>query len=178
MRQRGSVQQDLPRAGQEVCRICGDGMATLGTTTRRLTHGREHARVEVDVVVPTWSCEACDMSYLGEDAEAIQHDAICARLGRLSPREILAIRKEAGLTQKELAQQIEVGIATLKRWESGLAVQDRRNDLALRGLGRRAAVEPDRSPQFRTVLSESVWQRARRFQLRLPQIGLAQSMAA
>jgi transcriptional regulator with XRE-family HTH domain len=51
---------------------------------------------------------------------------------RLTPQEIKAIRKAGGLTQAEFAKRLKVGIASIKRWELGLVIQNESADESIR----------------------------------------------
>ena len=53
------------------------------------------------------------------------------RTGLLTGEEIKSLRKKRGLTQKELADRLKIGVASIKRWETGL-IQSKSLDHALR----------------------------------------------
>lgn len=53
------------------------------------------------------------------------------RSGLLTGEEIKSLRKEKGLTQQELADRLKIGVASIKRWETGL-IQSKSMDHALR----------------------------------------------
>jgi DNA-binding transcriptional regulator YiaG len=151
----------------EPCKICEEGTAMLEWELRPVEYGRaDQSQVRADILLPVWSCEKCGMSYLGEEAELLQHDAICEALGRLRPRDIVAIRKAAGLNQPDFAAELEVGVASLKRWESAATIQDKRNDRLIRGFAL-AASRPLTEPIFRFPVTDSSRTRAARFKLRL-----------
>ncbi len=82
-----------------------------------------------------YHCEEC-----GEDFEfpRPEYDPLDAayreyrnRKGMVQPEEIKKIRKELGLTQKELSEILGIGIATLNRYENG-ALQSEAHDQAIR----------------------------------------------
>jgi DNA-binding transcriptional regulator YiaG len=60
-------------------------------------------------------------------------DALRATAGLLQPGEIRAGREALGLTQKELANYLQIAEATLSRWETGAQIQQRSLDKLLRG---------------------------------------------
>src|SRR5690606_6517743 len=51
--------------------------------------------------------------------------------GLLFPQEMIRLRKNRGMTQKEFAEFLGVGEASIKRWERGL-VQDKSQDQLIR----------------------------------------------
>lgn len=53
-------------------------------------------------------------------------------MSKLLPDEVRSVRKLAGLTQAEFAQKLNVGIASVKRWETGIVVQHKAADVAIR----------------------------------------------
>lgn len=55
-------------------------------------------------------------------------------MSKLSPEQVRAVRKRAGLTQAQFAEKLHVGIASVKRWELGTAVQHKAADMAIRHL--------------------------------------------
>ena len=58
-------------------------------------------------------------------------EAFRKRTGLLTGEEIKILRKKKGLTQQELADHLKIGIASVKRWETGL-IQSKSMDHALR----------------------------------------------
>ncbi|MCE9531555.1 MAG: helix-turn-helix domain-containing protein [Planctomycetes bacterium] len=51
----------------------------------------------------------------------------------LTPRKIREEREKLGLTQRELAQDLDIAEETLSRWETGIQIQQRAFDKLLRG---------------------------------------------
>jgi DNA-binding transcriptional regulator YiaG len=74
--------------------------------------------------------EAGTVQSAGEVQRAIA-DAYRAKVTLLTSMDIKALRKARGLTQQELAARMNVGIASIKRWETGM-IQSRSMDKALR----------------------------------------------
>ena len=68
----------------------------------------------------------------------IQHEALCKRLGILTPKEITFIRKNLYhmSSMKEFAKFTGLGSTSLQRWESGSGMQSTANDKYLRLLRR------------------------------------------
>ena len=106
--------------GFEECPSCG------GTTMRRITapvaftYGTDERAVELTADVPAWECGDCDELITAEGAEVLQHEAVCHFLGRLTPSEIVALRKRLELTQSEFAARLGVSRPSIARWETGL----------------------------------------------------------
>jgi putative zinc finger/helix-turn-helix YgiT family protein len=132
--------------------------------------------VELSAEVPVWTCPDCGDQYTDERAEDARHAAVCEYLGRLTPDEIKTLREGLNLSQSQWAELTGIGIASIKRWETGHLIQglamDRylrllrhdRNVVALQrmhGKGR----EPGRL-HFRTVLPPDVVEQAACFKLR------------
>lgn len=154
------------------CLVCEEGIATLGYETQEFNYGPIADRVVLRAKVPVWTCAECDEQYLGEEAEVIKHEAVCAYLGRLTPREVKALRVSFGMRQDEFAGLTGYGLASIKRWEAGSQIQSESVDKhlrLLRSLGlaevlRRTAAP--REPEFRTKISAQVREKSRRFALR------------
>jgi putative zinc finger/helix-turn-helix YgiT family protein len=91
----------------------------------------------VDVAYPcrAYVCQECGLEagtvQTAGDTQRAVADAYRARKGLLTGREIKALREALGLSQKELADDLQIGIASIKRWESG-AVQSESMDKLLR----------------------------------------------
>ena len=69
-----------------------------------------------------------------QSAGAVQRtiaDAFRAKKGLLTGEEIKSMRKARGLSQQDLAKLMDVGIASIKRWETGL-IQSKSMDRILR----------------------------------------------
>lgn len=81
-------------------------------------------------VCPVCSLEAGTVQSAGHVQRAIA-DAYRAKVGSLTGREIKSLRKAKGLTQQQLADTMNIGIASIKRWETGM-IQTRSMDHALR----------------------------------------------
>jgi len=81
-------------------------------------------------VCPGCSLEAGDAGSAGEVQRAIA-DAYREKAGLLTGREIRELRDFKGMTQEQLSRALNVGVASIKRWESGM-VQSRSMDGLLR----------------------------------------------
>lgn len=158
------------------CEICDEATATLSYETQSFNYGPVADGILLSARVPVWTCAECEMQYLGEEAEDIKHEAVCAYLGRLTPRDIRAIRVDFGMLQDAFAEFTGYGIASVKRWETGAQIQSESVDKHLRLLRSLGQAEVRRRtakrlmPEFRTVISPSAREYSRHFNLR-PTVG-------
>ncbi|MFA5906244.1 MAG: type II TA system antitoxin MqsA family protein [Desulfobacula sp.] len=91
--------------------------------------------MDITVMEEAFVCPECGLSAgTVESAGKIQQaiaEAYRKKTGLLSGGEIKKLRQNKGMTQEELAAVMDVGIASIKRWETG-AIQSRSMDQALR----------------------------------------------
>jgi putative zinc finger/helix-turn-helix YgiT family protein len=91
--------------------------------------------MEIPCRIEAYVCPECGME-AGKvhSAGAIQAqlaDGFRKRTGLLTGEEIRSLRKKKGLTQQDLADCLKIGVASIKRWETGL-IQSKSMDQALR----------------------------------------------
>ena len=70
--------------------------------------------------------------FLDDEANNRVSDALRAKAMLLTPEEIRRGREALGLTQKQMAQYLQVGESTLSRWETGGQIQQRSLDRLMR----------------------------------------------
>lgn len=91
--------------------------------------------VDVTYEVEAYVCPECGLEAGTVDSAAkIQRaiaDAYRKKKTLLTGEEIRSLRQEKGLTQKDLADLVNVGVASIKRWETGL-IQSQAMDRLLR----------------------------------------------
>ena len=91
--------------------------------------------VDLAVDADSYICPTCGLKAgTPETTGALQQqiaDAYRAEKGLLTGDEIKELRKARNLTQRQLAEMMNIGIASIKRWETG-AVQSESMDHALR----------------------------------------------
>lgn len=135
-------------------------------------HGSQDVLLTVEV--PVTHCNDCGESIIGSEAEAIQHEAVCDFLGRLSPREIKEMRKQKKVSQQSLADATGIGVASIKRWETGALIQSEAMDKLLREFADGSATrhEPKFRPVFRTELKDYMLEDAKQFRLRCDMNGV------
>jgi putative zinc finger/helix-turn-helix YgiT family protein len=95
----------------------------------------EFRGIELDVPVERYVCAVCGVEFGNVEQTAKIQKAIAEsyrkKAGLLTGKEIVEKREEQKLTQEGLAKRMNVGIASVKRWETG-SVQTKSMDKALR----------------------------------------------
>ena len=152
----------------ETCALCGSVAATTVMTDHEFDYRHGGKVITLTASVPATECSACDESYFGEGAEELKHKAVCNYLGRLTPREIVELRQRLNMSQAQLAAKTGIGVASIKRWETGLVIQNAALDLQLRNLESiiKGEIQSSWAGNFRTPISKSTRRRARAFSLR------------
>ncbi|MBW2580460.1 MAG: DUF4065 domain-containing protein [Deltaproteobacteria bacterium] len=109
----------------------GHGSMKLRKTEKAITFKGVDVSFEADAYVcPQCGLEAGTVQSAGAVQKAIA-DAYRTKMDLLTGEEIKALRKARGLTQQDLAELMNIGIASIKRWETGL-IQSKSMDQALR----------------------------------------------
>lgn len=154
----------FPTSESVMCAQCGGQSARLSYEDEKFPYGVGENQVILTARVPVIRCDACDTQYTDSAAEDIRHAEVCRHLGRLSPDAVRAVRERYGLSQQEWAAQTGLGIASVKRWETGNLIQNEATDRYLRLL-----VNPD---IFAKVIQmgerRSLHENNFRFQTKLP----------
>ena len=115
------------------CPQCGEtGAVTTSPHLHTFRYGSGESAVDLTVELPLRRCSSCEFEFLDDEAECLEHEAICAHLGVLSPKEIRGIREAYDLSRNEFVQVTGLGEATLNRWENGIKIQTLANDRYLR----------------------------------------------
>ncbi len=123
---------------------------TLDAYKAELDHdGREYLISIANFAVAR--CERCGAIILDDAANRRLSAALRSAAGLLQPAEIRQAREALALTQKEMANYLQIAEATLSRWETGAQIQQRSMDKLLRGFFavaefRRFLGAPDDSP--------------------------------
>lgn len=105
------------------------------------TYGAGASAVELKATLPVRVCNSCGFEFLDHEAETLQHEAICAHLGVLTPKEIRGIREMHGMSRARFAKLTGLGEATLNRWENAILIQNTGNDRYLRLLSWRDNIQ-------------------------------------
>ena len=109
----------------------GHGIMELKKMEKATTFRGVNVSFEADAYVcPQCGLEAGTVQSAGAVQRAIA-DAYRTKMDLLTGEEIKALRKAWGLTQQDLAELMNIGIASIKRWETGL-IQSKSMDQALR----------------------------------------------
>ncbi len=170
---------EIDKSACNVCPSCDGSDVVESIIEDQFEYGSGSEKVLLSAMVPVISCSECGEEFTDYRAEELRHEAVCTHLGLLSPREIKALRRSLNVTQEGLAHLTEIGIASIKRWETGEQLQSASMDRFLRLLRedrsaptRLAAMKnPVRSrPLFRTSFSDSQRRAARTFILRPSQL--------
>lgn len=179
----GSVEKMMGKlfvAGEHLetrsCPVCEEGTARLSVETQEFEYGEGDDAVTLEARVPVWTCDACGEQFADWRGEDARHGAVCDHLGRLRPVAVQAIRQRQGLSQEQFATLTGIGIASIKRWESGSLIQGEAFDRYLRlienpmvfaELQREVFAKSDvREPTFRTQIPLQVREQSRVFVLR------------
>jgi putative zinc finger/helix-turn-helix YgiT family protein len=129
------------------CGKCGHKTMHLATVVYATTieHDGRAYRVEIPALtVP--QCTNCQAISIDDEADQQISAAFRHEAKLLTPAEIRQGREQLGLTQKQFANLLGVGEATVSRWETGAQIQQRAMDRFLRVcLASPAAVELLRS---------------------------------
>jgi putative zinc finger/helix-turn-helix YgiT family protein len=109
----------------------GHGSMKLKKTRKAMTFRGVDVAFEADAYVcPQCGLEAGTVQSAGAIQRAIA-DAYRKKMDLLTGEEIKELRKARRLTQQDLADLMNLGIASIKRWETGL-IQSKSMDQALR----------------------------------------------
>jgi putative zinc finger/helix-turn-helix YgiT family protein len=115
------------------CGKCGHKAMRLAAVPYDVTieHDGRAYRIEIPkLTVP--QCADCQTVSIDDEADQ-QISAEFRRVARLlSPAEIRHGREKLGLTQKQFANLLGVGEATVSRWETGAQIQQRAMDRFIR----------------------------------------------
>lgn len=116
------------QAARVSCPDCCSTELQLRTSTEGFQYGLGEQLTTLYATVPVFHCISCGFEFTDHRAETARHEAVCRHLGVLTPREIVAIREEVGLSRAEFADLGGFGIASLQRWETGALIQNAAND--------------------------------------------------
>lgn len=111
-----------------VCFDCGSSDVAKALQQQVFQYGNGESAVNLTVEVPVYTCKTCGYQFAGPEADDARHEAVCRYLGVLTPAEIISIRELTGLSRAEFCELTRIGIASLKRWETGNLIQNAAND--------------------------------------------------
>ena len=163
----------------QLCEMCEKGSASLSYQVEHFPYGSGTERTTLAAHIPVFTCDTCGSQYAGEGAEDNRHEAVCAHLGRLAPKQIRKIRETYNLSQEAWALATGIGLASVKRWETGAKIQNESADVLMRLLQhpdvfqklssiKRYSETARKGPTFRTELSLQTQEEAKIFRLRPP----------
>lgn len=110
--------------------------------------------VDIGYMTEAFVCPVCDLEAgTVQTASVVQRaiaDAYRAKVDLLTSQEIKFLRQAKGLTQRQLADSMNVGIASIKRWETGM-IQSKSMDHALR-MQLQGDIRPDNYDVYSNVI--------------------------
>lgn len=140
----------------------GHGTMTLQTVKNRVTF----RGVDIEIDAPAYVCPTCGLEAGSvEMAGNVQRkiaDAYRRKMNLMTGDEIRSLRQARNSTQAQLADVMNVGVASIKRWEAG-AVQSKSMDRALR-MQLQWKVDGNNYSGNREISLERVKRVARRFE--------------
>ena len=116
------------------CRTCGEQRVNPSVVADYSTD-LEHDGRSYHVSLPdlrVLQCEACGVVVLPDESHRRLSIALRTEAGLLTPADIKRNRDRFGLTQKQLADLIQVAESTVSRWETGAQLHQRAMDQLLR----------------------------------------------
>ncbi len=110
------------------------GSMRIKTATRELTFRGKRVKFRAQhYICPVCGIEADDLGLAAANQKALS-DAYRAAARLLTGEEIIERRKKLGWTQEDLARAANVGIASIKRWETGQIQTKAMDDVLRRSL--------------------------------------------
>ncbi len=113
------------------CLRCGSTALNIGPREVEFDYGGREKPFRVKATFPFITCRECGFSCVDGEDETLQHEAACRHLGVMTPTEIRTLRERLGLTQEALADLTGHGVASIRRWEGGLVIQNEASDRLL-----------------------------------------------
>ena len=112
--------------------MCGSPGLRTELVRNPFIYGVGPEAVELRADIPVHTCRQCDISFTGEAAAALEHEAVCRHLGVLTPDQIRELRVGYGMSRAAFARLTGFGEATLARWERREVIQNTSCDRYLR----------------------------------------------
>lgn len=107
----------------------------------KLTHKKKHMTfkgVDIDYPVGCFVCPTCGLEAAtltqGADIQRSMADAYRKKVGLMTGSEMIEGRKRRNLSQEKLANMMKVGIASIKRWETGVVQSQSMNKMLIQAL--------------------------------------------
>lgn len=157
----------MAEQGANSCAICGEAAVEKKVLTQQFAYANGGRDVLLTADIPVEHCLSCGETLSGEEGEIARHEAVCRYLGRLTPQEIKSIRQSGRMTQASFASRLDVGVASLKRWETGSNIQSKAHDLKIRDFAESKITGTKKfTPVFRMPIKDYMMAAAERFELR------------
>lgn len=127
---KGALTPQIP----DFCPACDAVGHPFATVSRKVK--QEFRGETLEVEAPAMRCQHCEFEIAVpgslDDLRVATADAYRQRHGLLTAEQIVCRRTAMGMSQREFADHVGVGVASLQRWEKGLIVQDKGSDLLIR----------------------------------------------
>jgi DNA-binding transcriptional regulator YiaG len=107
-----------------LCPECGSQDVETLQETESFDHGGRETPIRVTATLPIKHCRKCKFAFEDGETEMARHEAACAQLGVLTPKQIRSIRETAGLSREEFARQARLDVVALGHWEYGHVIQN------------------------------------------------------
>lgn len=168
------ILHQLPFGEIRTCEFCDEGAVSAAHKVTTFLYGEGADAVSLNAIVPVWTCSNCDEEYTDGAAEIARHEAVCRHLGRLTPDDLRKLREARGYSQETWAAFTRIGIASIKRWETGNQIQNAALDQYLRLLADKVVFErasqqsttSQPEPRFQTKIDVFSLRKASIFELR------------
>lgn len=119
-------------AEAHTCPLCDSRSIHTFRHTDEFIYGLGDSAATLRVELPVRRCMDCGTEFIDHVGESLRHAAVCRHLGVLTPAEVRGVREQHGMTKAAFAEATAIAEATLGRWETGAAIQDRASDRYLR----------------------------------------------
>lgn len=114
---------DLPMIdGPMDCPMCANKDQTKSMEKDSFQYG-EDASVMIEVEIPVYTCNECNLQYTTYEACDLRHNAVCKYLGVLNPREITEIREANKADVETFANTLRIDKVLLEKYERGALIQ-------------------------------------------------------
>lgn len=114
------------------CPHCGAATVKETWCASSFPYGAGALVTDLEVMLPVWTCEACNGQFLDCRAERIKTEAICRHLRILTPAQVRETRQVYSMSLSEFAEVTGIDSARLEGWEAGHLAQTLSEDRLVR----------------------------------------------
>jgi YgiT-type zinc finger domain-containing protein len=108
----------------QICPECGAAAVRTEICDHQFQYGDGANAVELTARIPVRTCGSCGFQFIDAEGEEAKDAAAYRYKQVMSPAQLEALRELHGLSLGELARISRIGIASLRRWESGRKIQN------------------------------------------------------